>query len=323
MRIVFFGTPDWAVPSLDALARSSEPPSLVVTQPRKRRGRGAGVSSSPIGDAGVRLGLRVIEPGSVKSEAFLALVAAERPDLFIVVAYGRIFSRALLAVPRIGAVNLHFSLLPRYRGGAPVQWAIAQGEPETGVTTMRMVEDLDEGPVYLQRRVPIEPDEHAPRLGARLASLGAGLLLETLEGIARGGLQPQPQDLALASYARLLRSEDGWIDWTLTGEEIARRVRGFDPWPGQVARARKGKLRILEARGALAGTSPGPASAGSVMGEGEGSSVRIACGEGTALEARLVQPEGRRAMTGSEALRGRHLIEGERLGPPHPPDAEA
>ncbi len=315
MRIVFFGTPDWAVPTLEALAASSHRPSLVVTQPAKRRGRGGEPSASPVAAASARLGLACIEPDAVRTPEFLERVRAEAPDLFVVVAYGKIFPQRLLDVPRLAPVNVHFSLLPRWRGAAPVQWAVAEGDTETGVATMRMVKELDAGPVYLVQRLRIEPDEHAPRLGARLAEAGASLLLATVEGIAGGSLAPREQEEAGVTFASLLRSEDGSIDWQAPAEGIARRVRGFDPWPGQSATAEKGTLRLIEARAVAgaAGTAPG-----TVLGA-SGSALRIACGGGTVLEALVVQPAGRRPISGVEALRGRFLREGERLGGAPPP----
>lgn len=314
MRIVFFGTPDWAVPSLEALARSSHSPLLIVTQPQKRRGRGSDLSSSPVAETGARLGLPVIAPESVKSQTFLAQVTELAPDLFVVVAYGKIFPRGLLSIPPAASINLHFSLLPAYRGAAPVQWAIAQGETQTGVTSMRMVAELDAGPIYLQEKVAIQEGEHAHRLGARLAEIGASLLLATVEGIATGSLRAREQDASLASYARILKPEDGWIDWSSAAPRIVQRVRGFDPWPGQASRSQKGTLKILEARSSSLPPQTAVAP-GCVLGEANGS-VRIACGGGSVLEAVMVQPEGRRSMSGSEALRGRHLRTGETLRTP-------
>jgi methionyl-tRNA formyltransferase len=313
MKVVFFGTPDWAVPSLVALMGSEHRPSLVVTQPARRRGRAGAASPSPVAGTAARLGLPILEPESIRKTPFPEAMEREAADLFVVVAYGRIFPERLLAIPPRGAINVHFSLLPAYRGAAPVQWAIAEGETRTGATTMGMVKDLDAGPIYLQGEVAIERGEHAPSLGARLAEIGARLLVDTLDGIAAGRLEPREQDGARASLARLLTAEDGWIDWREPAWRIEQRIRGFDPWPGQSARSERGKLRVLEAR---AGGDRGPqrAEGGSVLGEGEGGAVRIACAGGTWLDATTVQPEARRPMGGAEALRGRHLRLGERLG---------
>jgi methionyl-tRNA formyltransferase len=326
MKIVFFGTPAWAVPSLEALARSQHSIVLAVTQPPRRRGRGGGASSSPVGEAAARLGIPVAEPASIKSSSALADMAHLAADLFVVVAYGRLFPQALLDLPPRGCVNLHFSLLPRWRGAAPVQWAIAEGDTETGATTMRMALALDAGPVYLQERLEIAPGEHAPALGERLARAGARLLVATADGLEAGTLVAREQDDTAVTVARILTPEDGIIDWTSPAEAIVRRVRGFDPWPGQTTRSRKGRIRILEARAAGAwlsaagetaggrGTAPGAGAApGAILGEARGA-LRIACGAGTVIEASIVQPEGRRAMSGSEAFRGRHLVADERLG---------
>ena len=314
MRTVFFGTPDWAVPTLRSLAASPHTPTLVVTQPPKRRGRGGAVTPSPVAREAVRLGLRVHEAEAVRTDAFAELLAAEDPDLFVVVAFGRILPQRLLDLPRLAPVNVHFSLLPRWRGAAPVQWALAEGDEKTGVSTMRMVLQLDAGPVYLAQSLPIEPGEHAPALGARLAEAGARALMATVEGLAGGTLEPRPQQEEGATIARMLRPEDGWIDWNLRAGRIACRVRGFDPWPGQSTRAAKGPIRVLEAReaGYPAAKSPGAPAPGTVLGA-SGAALHVACVEGTVLEILKVQPEARRPMSGAEALRGRHVAAGERL----------
>lgn len=324
MRVVFFGTPSWAVPSLEALAAAPFcTVSLVVTQPPKRRGRGLDLTGSPVARAAGRLDLPVVAPESLRKPSFAVRAGAESPDCFVVVAYGRIFPRELLDVPRLGAINVHFSLLPRYRGAAPVQWAIVRGETVSGVSTMKMVEELDAGPVYMNAEVPIEEGEHAPSLGRRLSETGPSLLLDTLRAIEGTGLRPRDQDPSRATYARLLTAGDAWIDWSAGARDIVRRVRGFDPWPGQVFQGSKGKIKVLEARPAESpaegdvGASKGdPGRAGLVLGEGEDGSLRIACADASVLEALLVQPEGRRTLTGAEALRGRYVTIGERLGRP-------
>lgn len=317
MRVVFFGTPDWAVPSLETIAASQDSTvALVVTQPSTRRGRGSGSSGSPVAKAAARLGLPVLEPASLRKPPFAPRVQEESADCFIVVAYGRIFPRDLLSVPRFGAVNVHFSLLPRHRGAAPVQWSIAEGDVVSGVTVMKMIEQLDAGPVYLQKEVPIEENEHAPSLGARLSRIGAELLVETLRGLERGTMSTREQDPSRVTFARLLTPEDGKIDWSWSALEIVRRIRGFDPWPGQVARGAKGKIKIIEGRVSVATPGSGASPVhepGTILGEGEGESLRIVCGESSVLEAALLQPEGRRVLSGAEALRGRHVRVGERL----------
>jgi len=329
MRIVFFGTPEWAVPALAALTATRNVVSLVVTQPTRRRGRGGAVTPSPVAAAAARGKIPILEPDTVRGSQFLSRLAQERPDLLIVVAYGRILPKGVLDLPPLGAVNIHFSLLPKYRGAAPVQWAIANGESETGVTVMKMSEEMDAGPVLAQARVPIEEGEHAPALGARLAPLGAELLASLLEDLDENRLEAQPQDPSAVTMAPLLRAEDGWIDWSLPAAAIERRIRGFDPWPGQSATSIKGKVRIVEARPReaepaeadaahpsgevrIAGAEPEP---GSVLGT-RGDALEIACGGGTVLEAVRIQPEGRRAILGAEAIRGRYLRVGDRFTAP-------
>ena len=324
MKTAFLGTPEWAVPALEALARSPHCPALVVTQPSKRRGRGMNPSPSPVGEASVRLGIPWVAPASVRVPEMMAMLGKACFDTLVVVAFGEILPRTLLELPRLGCVNLHFSLLPRYRGAAPVQWAIADGALETGVTSMKIEAKLDAGPVYLRERTMIGLDETAPALGTRLAAMGAPLLLATLDGIEAGTAVAQPQDPGEATYARMLTAADGWIEWADTADAIARRVRAFDPWPGQAARCRSGKLKFLSAA-ALPVLSPETRShpdsvpPGTVLGL-SGTACRIVCGGGTVLEALMVRPEGRRSISGAEALRGRHLAAGERLG--GAPDSE-
>jgi methionyl-tRNA formyltransferase len=337
MRIVFFGTPDWAVPALAAVAATRHVVSLVVSQPTRRRGRGGAVTASPVAAAAARAKIPVLEPTTVKTPQFLSRLAQERPDVLIVVAYGRIFPKDVLELPPYGAVNIHFSLLPLYRGAAPVQWAIANGDTETGVTVMKMTEEMDAGPILAQARVPIEEGEHTPALGARLAPIGAELLASLLEDIDEQRTVPQPQDPGAVTMAPLLRAEDGWVDWTLPAAAIERRIRAFDPWPGQAATSVKGKLHILEARGRAAAeddaagpTAPGaaadkpgaavggaPPEPGLILGT-RGEALEIACGEGTVLEAVRIQPEGRRAILGAEVIRGRYLRAGDRFTAPPP-----
>jgi methionyl-tRNA formyltransferase len=320
MRTVFFGTPDWAVPSLKALAESAHRPVLIVTQPAKRRGRGEQRTGSPVALEGERLGVPRIEPASARDPGLLPRLVEMNADLFVVVAYGEILQRTLLEAPPHGCVNVHFSLLPRYRGAAPVQWALANGETTTGVTTMRIVPKLDAGPIYLQEEVAIDPGEHAPALGARLSEIGARLLVETIDRLERGPLVPREQDPSAASSARMLKAEDGWIDWTLPAEERPR-VRAFDPWPGQSTSAASGRIKVLEARVASGPEAGGgsalppaetaadhaaPLRPGSVLGAEEDACV-VACGAGTAIALVTVRPGGKRSMTGAEALGGRHL----------------
>lgn len=289
MRIVFFGTPEWAVPTLAAITATRHVVSLVVTQPTRRRGRGGAVSPSPVAAAAAKAKIPILEPNTVKTPQFLSRLAQERPDVLIVVAYGRIFPVDVLELPPYGAVNVHFSLLPRYRGAAPVQWAIANGESETGVTIVQMTEEMDAGPIIAQARVPIEVGEHTPSLGARLAPLGAELLASLLEDIDERRIQTVPQDPSGATLAPLIRSEDGWVDWGLPADAIERRIRAFDPWPGQSSTSVKGKMRILEARGRAAGAED----------------AAVPPADATAEEAKKTATPGRASTTGRPMIASR------------------
>ena len=310
MRIVFLGTPDSAVPTLEALLSAGHHVSLVVTQPDRPAGRSASPRPPAVKSAALREGLRAIQPVKVRVPEFREALEAERPDALVVVAYGRILPEAVLAAAPLGAVNVHFSLLPRHRGAAPVQRAIAGGDDVTGVTTMLMNARMDEGDLLLQREVPVEPGEHAPSLTARLASVGAGLLIETLSGLGRGAIDPRPQDPALATYAPPLAPADGNADPSSPARTIERLVRGFDPWPGVWLRHAGKRIRIADARAIDGVSDAGPA--GTLIGL-ESGELGMACGGGTLLAIRELQPEGRRVMSARDALNGRHLAPGDRL----------
>jgi methionyl-tRNA formyltransferase len=252
--------------------------------------------------AAVELGLEVLQPTRVRGAAFAEALRRCDPRLLVVVAYGRILPEAVLAIAPAGAINVHFSLLPKYRGAAPVQWALARGERVTGVTTMQVVEELDAGDVLLQRELRIEPGEHAPDLERRLSDLGAELLVETLTGLDAGKLEPVPQDAVFATHAPLLRADHGAVDPGLHANEIEGRIRGFDPWPG-VWVARTGRI------------ADGPPAPGRILGV-EGEAILLACGGGSVLCVRRVQPEGRRVMLALDAVNGRQLAIGDRLERP-------
>lgn len=309
MRIVFLGTPESAVPALRALLDHGHDVPLVVTRPDRPSGRTRRPVPPPIARLAIERGVPCVQPERIRDAAFQGRVAEARPELLVVVAYGRILPGALIDLAPLGAVNVHFSLLPAYRGAAPVQWALALGEEVTGVTTMRLNERLDEGDLLMQRPVPIGPGEHAPELMSRLAGIGAELLLETVRAWGAGGLVPAPQDPARATYAPILRREDGWFDPRWTAREIEGRVRGFDPWPGVWGRCAGRRLRLVGVE-AVEGTAAGePGTIESI----EGNAIRLACGGGSVLRVLTLQPEGRRAMTGREALNGRQLAVGDRL----------
>ena len=317
MRVVFLGTPAAAVPSLRALHATGHEVAQVITQPDRPAGRSAALRPTPVKEAALELGLPVAQPRRVRDQAFLDLVGGPAPDLLVVVAYGRILPRGVLEAAPRGAVNVHFSLLPKYRGAAPVQWALVNREPVTGVTTMQITEGLDEGPVLLQSAVAIEQGEHAPALTGRLAVLGAGLLLRTLEGLAAGTVSGVPQESADASYAPLLRVSDGFADFRRTARELEGRIRGLDPWPGVWAWRQGRRIRLVEgeARDPEGGSDTLPEE-GAVLGLKDGA-VLVSCGYGSLLAVRTLQLEGRRPVGAREAWSGRQIAPGDRLeGPP-------
>jgi len=313
VRIVFLGTPVHAVPSLDALIEAGHELPLVVSRPDRPAGRSAKLIFPPVKQAALRHDLELLQPVKVRDRAFREALESARPDLLVVVAYGRILSRPVLDVPRLGAVNLHFSLLPAYRGAAPVQWALANGESRTGVTTMLMNEGLDEGDLLLQRELEIEADEHSPALGARLAEAGAGLLVESAELLASGRLPSRPQDHARATYAPILKREDGEVDFGLPAREIEGRIRGFDPWPGVWVTNAGRRLRILEGRVASGPAVEAPP--GTVLGL-TGEELVLVCGAGSRLLVSRLQPAGRRAIGARDAVNGRVVAEGDRFDLP-------
>jgi methionyl-tRNA formyltransferase len=307
MRIVFCGTPESAVPSLRALAAVREwRIAAVVTQPDRPRGRGQREEPGPVRRAAEELGARVLAPE--KPKHVRPELEALRPDVAVVVAYGHILRPWFLELPRLGCINVHFSVLPRHRGVAPVAWAILSGDAETGVSTMRLDEGVDTGPVYLTERIPIDDEDTAGTLTERLAVVGAELLVRTLRGIAAGALSPAAQDDAAATYARKLTKEDGRIDWSRTAPEIARTVRGLSPWPGAHTAWRGGALKIHRARAA-----PGELPPGALRLDGR----RVTAGTGAGvLELVEVQPEGKSRMEGSAWWRGARPASGESLGTP-------
>src|SRR6266851_6835481 len=233
LRIVFCGTPEFAVPSLRRLAERREfSIEAVITQPDRARGRGRHVSSSPVKEAALEIGLHVYQPETIKSESSQEFLKRVAPDAVVIIAYGQIVPARLLTIPRLGWLNLHGSLLPRYRGAAPIQWAIANGETITGLTTIQIDAGMDTGPTLLRHEVEIGADETAPELSARMSAIGAELITESLLRFDRGEISPAPQDEGGASYAPILKKEDGRIDWGRPAQQIYNRMRGFAPWPG-------------------------------------------------------------------------------------------
>jgi len=310
MRLVFCGTPQFAVPTLESLISAGHEVPLVVTQPDRPQGRGLSLASSPAKQCAERHSLRIEQPEKIKNNAeFRALLESIDPEIIIVVGYGRIIPPWMLSLPRRGNINLHGSLLPKYRGAAPIQWAIAEGESVSGVTTMLLNEGLDTGDVLLERGLKIEADETAISYGRRLADVGAELMLETLQGLESGAITPQPQDHSRASLAPILKREDGLATFSFPARKVYDRLRGFQPWPGCYTIFRGKKLAIIAAKPAA---STGVQQAGALIIYGD--HLFIACGENTALELLEVQPEGKRKMSVGDFLRGYRPTIGEKLG---------
>ena len=308
MKLVFCGTPQFAVPTLEALIQTHEI-ALVVTQPDRPQGRGLELAAAPVKQTAQKHGFRIEQPDKIKNNAeFRALLESIAADAVIVVGYGRIIPPWMLTLPKYGNINLHGSLLPKYRGAAPIQWAIANGERVSGVTTMLLNAGLDTGDILLQRELGIEPDETAITYGRRLAEIGADLMIETLRSVEKGAITPRPQDHNRASLAPILRKADGSADFSLPAEVIYNRLRGFQPWPGCFTSFRGKKLSIAAAKPLQESQK---LSSGEIFVEGD--RVRIGC-RGGALELLEVQPEGKRKMSSGDFVRGYRPHGGERLG---------
>ncbi|MGB7188648.1 MAG: methionyl-tRNA formyltransferase [Acidobacteriaceae bacterium] len=314
MKLVFCGTPSFAVPTLKAVLRAGHEIALVVTQPDRPAGRGQTMVAPAVKEAALAAGLPVVQPEKIKkNEEFQARLVALAPDAILVVAYGRIIPTWMLELPRYGNLNLHGSLLPRYRGAAPIQWAVANGEAETGVTTMRLDEGLDTGAILLQRGMAIAPDQTSADVYPRLAEMGAALMVETLEGLAAGSIPPVKQEDGLATYAPILTREDGRMDFTQPAMTIYNRWRGFQPWPGAWTTLKGKKLVAHRLMPLDAGSiKGGPLEPGALGVEQERLFVR--CGEATWLELVDVQLEGKKRMVAADFLRGRAVETGDRLG---------
>lgn len=309
MRIVFLGSGAFAIPSFEAVIEAGHDVVALVTQPDREKGRGRALSPPPLKPVAEARGVAVHQPRRVREPAAQDALRALAPDIQVVVAYGQILPRSVIDIAPLGTVNVHGSLLPRYRGAAPIQWAIVNGERETGVTTMLIDEGLDTGPTLLSRATPIGPEETAAELEPRLAALGAAVLVETLEGIGAGTLKPVPQDHARATLAPIIRKEDGRLDWTLPAETLARRVRGFHPWPGTFTTWQGQPLKVLRARPA----PDGPSTPGEIVATDREGLV-AGCGGGTRLRLLEVQPESRRPMSAAAFAAGLRPAPGARFG---------
>ncbi|MGC8722834.1 MAG: methionyl-tRNA formyltransferase [Acidobacteriota bacterium] len=306
-RIVFMGTPDFARVHLQALVEAGARPLAVFTQPDKSVGRRRLLTPPPVKLFAAERGLEVHQPVSLKGAEVQGLLRELGPDVIVVVAYGKILPEAVLAIPRLGCVNVHASLLPRHRGASPIAHAIWAGDAETGVCTMRMEKGLDTGPVYLEGRIPIPPAATTGGLSPVLARLGSGLLIETLEGLRAGTLKARLQDEALATYAPRLTSEDGRLHFSRPAVELERQVRAFDPWPGTFFEYRAERIKVLAA-------AVGPASVRAEPGEVVGGGAfGVVCGDGRVLLVGRMQRPGKRPMTSEEVLRGYAIPPGTRL----------
>ena len=314
MRIVFMGTPASAAASLEALLDGPDEVVGVVTQPDRPSGRGQATTPSPVRRIADGRGIPVLTPVRMKDPGLLERLRGWKPDLMAVVAYGRILPQTILDVAPLGCVNVHYSLLPRYRGAAPMQWAILQGEAVTGVTTMRLVAEMDAGPILLAEAVPLEAGDTVTSLEARLVPLGARLLMETVAGLGRGTLTPRPQDPAAATFAPMLRKEDGRIDWSRPALEIERRIRAFTPWPSAFTWWQGKRIKVHAARPAPDGAAAGGAEDSGTVVEAGAEGVRVATGDGALLLTEL-QLEGRKRMPAEAFLRGSGLRQGIRFDP--------
>jgi methionyl-tRNA formyltransferase len=318
MRVVFCGTPLFAVPALKHLL--SQPDfeiAAAITQPDRARGRGQEVSFSPVKETALAAGIPVHQPEKIRAPEAQELLEALAPDVIVIIAYGQIIPGRLLPIPKLGWINLHASLLPKYRGAAPINWAIVNGESETGVTSMRIDAGMDTGEMLLQREMEIGSRETAPELAARMSVLGAPLMTETLRGLAAGTISPRPQTHELASSAPMLKKEDGRIDWSRAAQEIFNRIRGFAPWPGAYTSFRGQTCHIW---GEPASSDLGeqhaqqakPGAAGTLLVERNTAMVR--CGGATYLHLLGVKLEGRKQVSAAEFVNGARLFPGEHFG---------
>jgi methionyl-tRNA formyltransferase len=308
MRIVFMGTPEFAVPSLEALLKSEDTIVGIVTQPDRPKGRGQQLSPSPVKVIAQRQRIPLLQPTKMKDAGFMAELSAWKPDFIAVAAFGRILPAPILSLPPHGCINVHGSLLPKYRGAGPIQWAIINGETETGITTMLMDEGMDTGAMLLQESVPISPDDTAGTLSPRLAEVGGRLLAETLVQLKAGTLVPTPQDDSLATLAPLLKKEDGVIDWAMPAAVLANRIRGLTPWPGAYTFFQADRWTICRATAIEEETPHGPGQIAAFNNK----AIYVATGRGM-LAIRDLQPANSRRMPVGHYLAGHPLQVGMQL----------
>jgi methionyl-tRNA formyltransferase len=310
MNLVFCGTPEFAVPTLERLVVEKFAIDLVVTNQDEPCGRGYEVKAPPVKQAAQRAGLEVYQPARLKEPATVEFLSRYRPDAMVVVAYGHILPKWMIDLPRLGCINLHASLLPKYRGAAPIQWSLMRGEAVTGVTTMRIDVGLDTGDILLKREAEIQDDDTAETLGERLSRVGADLMIETLRGLEQGGLKAHPQDHAQATLAPILKKEDGRIDWKLPALEIWNRIRGLRPWPGAYTGFRGKNLHIWAAARPAAGATVSLGPGTLMIDRGR---LSVECGQGTLLELREIQLEGRKRLAPRDFLNGVKISAGEKV----------
>jgi methionyl-tRNA formyltransferase len=307
--IVFMGTPQVAAATLEELMAGPDPVAGVVTQPDRPAGRGQKITPSHVRRLADARGIPVIAPDKIKTPGFVEAVRQWRPAVIVVVAYGRILPDAILEIAPHGCINVHYSLLPKYRGAAPAAWTIINGESEGGVTTMKLVQKMDAGPIYLQEAVALAPDETTGSLQSKLTPVGARLLLQTLQSLKEGTLVARQQDEKLATLAPLLHKADGWIDWSRSAVEIERRVRGLDPWPGSFTHVDGKLLKVHRVKVVSGGSSGAP---GEII-RADAGGLYIAASSGT-IHLQEVQLENKKKMSGSEFVRGARIKTGDRLG---------
>ncbi|MEK7742016.1 MAG: methionyl-tRNA formyltransferase [Nitrospirota bacterium] len=302
MRIVFFGTPLFAVPSLKALIQAGEEISAVVTQPDRKKGRGHLLSQSPVKQLAVKNGINVLQPEKMNDVAFLNELLSIKPELIVVVAYGKILTEEILRLPQLGCINVHASLLPKYRGAAPIAWAIINGEKKTGITTMLMDRGLDTGDILLQAELEISDEDTTETLSIRLSELGASLILKTISGIKDGSLKPQKQSGG-AAYAHIIKKEDGLVNWSKTAAELSNFVRGMHPWPGAYCYLNGEMIKLIGVK-SIAGSG----MAGRIEKAHNGEFI---AGTGSGLLSIVeLQPQNKKVMPASAFLQGRNINEG-------------
>ena len=310
LRIIFCGTPTFAVPSLKHLLKQPDFETIaVITQPDRPRGRGNEVSFSPVKDVALAANIPVFQPEKIRAPESEQFLREANPDTIVIIAYGQIIPARLLGIPRLGWINLHASLLPKYRGAAPIQWAIANGESVTGITTMRIDAGMDTGDILLQHETPIGTTETTPQLAERISELGAPLVAETLRGLRDNSLKPQPQDHSASTPAPLLKKEDGQINWQQPAQVIYNRMRGFTPWPGAYTHFRATTCHVL---GQPASNSSSAGAPGQILYDGK--NLFVACGQQSFLHVSHVKPEGRKQVSAVDFANGAHVRSGEHFG---------